>query len=116
MNEQEFKKYLFDAIQMDNINSAIELIKKHKYYNVSLDISIKENYIMLVKYLIINKYCSIDEAVIISLENSQMEIFNYLKKFVINLKPLLGAAILNNSADSIIQIMDKIKDPYNFFS
>ncbi|QGR54306.1 hypothetical protein [Moumouvirus maliensis] len=115
INEYEFKKYLVDAIRIDNINSAIELIKKHKYYNVALDTSIKENYIMLVKYLIINKYCSIDDAIIISLENLQMEIFSYLKKFVTDLKPLLNVVILNNNADSIIQIMEKIQDPYNFF-
>ncbi|AGF84917.1 repeat protein [Moumouvirus goulette] len=108
--KEDFKTSLLVAIDSDNINSALELIKKHKFYNIAMVCAVKKNYLKLIKYLLINKYCSLNDVIIMALENSCIEIFNYLKKFI-DMKPFLNLAILNDHVDIVMEILEKTRNP-----
>ncbi|AGC02331.1 ankyrin repeat protein [Acanthamoeba polyphaga moumouvirus] len=113
--KEEFKIYLSGAIDSDHINVAIELIKKYGFNSLVIICAVNKNYLKLIKYLLINKYCSLNEVIIISLENSQMDIFNYLKKFIPDLRPYLNLAILNNNVDIVMEILEQTGDYHKSF-
>nr|WBF71107.1 putative ankyrin repeat protein [Megavirus caiporensis] len=111
--KEDIKKIITFSAENNDLNTIKDIIS-HNYHcefiNTGLYNASKYGHIEIVKYLSSIFGANINDAIRVALENNRLEIYEYLKKFDINLDMCLEVAAFNGH---LIIVQDILFEYYN---
>ncbi|AVL93504.1 putative ankyrin repeat protein [Megavirus vitis] len=110
---EDIKKLILFSAENNDLNTIKDIISYNNHYefiNIGLFSASKHGYIEIVKYLSGIFGANINDAVRAALENNHLDIYEYLKKFDIDLDMCLEVAAFNGH---LIVVQDILFENYN---